>query len=426
MAEALRLLILDDRDGAEILGAIVGGMGGAHRLLKKHLATRFQNLPPATQFDPDVAIFDYLLSDSVGDHKGLGFLMAQAQGAPSRLCMLKSSTQAFTEIETKQLKDAGELPNLRVSTGLRWDKGLRDGLVDWIVQGGAKRRLNGRYKIVKCASPPEPATFELAAEIVAANWEAETPRLDAQLAAATLLGRLLALETKLPQKLTRPYLTIETPLDARLVPWEFMLLETSWALPMDTPIVRLVDTDQPRVEDLLQHMLFVHGPGTNWESQFKEAERCLGWRRIRCEAISMSDFVAGGFKEGTSDIVHIAMHNNGPSRDEINSLEEAIVACSPKIVVFAACDSARMLTRNRGYSAKSLFARGVDTLVSTQFLLEETTLDGWVREFYSHLAVFHEVGIAAAAARQHVADRKGRLWEMATIVTARENSPFVL
>jgi hypothetical protein len=427
MAESLRLLILDDQDAGEILAQIEGAIGGAKRVLRKVLVQRFTDVPTAKEFDPDITVFDYLLHPDPGAPRGLAFLMAQAQSSPDRLCILKSSPDKFpNDDEERQLDQAvRSFENIRVAKGLRWDKALRAGVVEWLREGGARRRGDVHYRQFRCALGASGSEFEQASRLISANWTSEKPLLESQLAAAKLLGRLLATDLQLPNKLERPYLKAPFALNADVVPWEFMLLDPTRNLPMDTPIVRTIETAQPPVSARLRHMLFVHAADTQWEPQWEAAQRCLSWR-MPCQKRTLSDLVSGDCND-PFDIVHIAMHNHGLSQAEVDSVQRAIVACGAKIVVFAACDSARLFVGGpRSYAAENLFAQGVDCLIATQFPLEETTLELWALDFYSRLAVFGDVGIAAAAGRQQVAMKAGRLWEMATIVVARHNSPFVL
>jgi hypothetical protein len=399
----------------------------------------------------DVAILDYIFVDAHGEPwaKGVRAALQYAEKHRDTLVVVKTVHRLAAEDEQYLREHA---PSIRIAQGTHWVDEVRNHVAVWILDRGCVQSWRRRFVITTCALPDDAAQlFVDAAGIVTQQWVGSTVNIDSHVAALQIFGSNLAERAALTCLDSRsgsaiasgraPYIVAHIAPDKALVPWEFLLFrptEELW-----TPIARTIEVKggQPSINGRLGRVLFVYQEGISYQAELAEIRRALVWDEPEKPVAELLTPVTLAKllnmpRPPSADILHFAMH--GVERDEPvrpaahQRFLSLVSKVKPRIVVLNVCNGFYLLHRGAGvYAMKvdplvALLRGGVDSLVTTQFLLEnERTPAVWSYAFYAALFAFGDVGLAAGWARHEVATRIARLWELATITVSRSDSRFI-
>lgn len=389
----------------------------------------------------DIAVIDVRneKDEDVGTIHAIGY----AKEHPDSLVIIKSAHDVFGESVMEALSAT---PNIRQATGSEWDAKLLRHVMEWLREARTSRSVHTRFAHHDCAVSTEARhRFAEASKLIDVDWFERATQdgfRKSQVALLEILGDHLSAEANLGTVDGRSaYLRVCVAEPTAWMPWEYVLFGKR--LSLRTPLLYwLPVAGENRAKWRLRRVLFVYEEATkSSEAELQAIKKALsplvadGGTVV--DAMDMATFVSAD-NLTHADVVHFAMHGPdtptataGPAMmGARRSLLRSISATSPTVVVLNACNGIYMLlNQNRqrypvqSAPLRALFDSGVDTVVTTHFLLDDSEMPPtWSRTFYLALALTGDAAVAAGVARHEVAQVMQTLCELATVVVARQGS----
>ena len=410
------------------------GFGRKTILRLKVLENSVDALEYLQRATPDLAIFDLKLAqdNSTDSLRGITFAINAAFHSPSSLCILKSADiveggeRELFFAACKILEYRGS-PNLILAEsppgGRLWHEAIWPAIRQWVKKGGPRDLMRARSKHVTLPSLPEDLRSDLRSALRAIEilWE-QDQHADETGALVNLMRRNLQAHVDFGPAGTTRYFTQRVCHD--VVPWECALIDTK-ELSVNAPIVRRIAPSVQPSPFMPRKLLLVHGANTNWQAQLQATQDATKWAEVNVQACSLAEFTS---TESTpADILHITLHSQGLSKDEIAALEAKVAEVGPRLLVFAACGGALIAAPPRAPYFSSTMIQSAEAVVSAQMNLEQDSLPLWLRHFYTRLLVFRDVGVAIGGARQAILkEHRGQFWWLAAMAFVREGSELAL
>ncbi len=386
----------------------------------------------------DIAIFD--VRNAQDQDVGQYHATAYAARHPDSLVIVKTVHQTPPNFQNA----LSEYSNIKVAAGT-WDEPLLSHVMGWLRRGGIANSLGARYLLHDCKITPEVRQrFVRASGLIDMQWferATEPTHREQQVALLEILGDQLCQEADLArfELATAPYLRVQVEPGAAWMPWEYILFGKR--MQMTTPLLYSMPSSRPAAGGRWQlgRILFVYqGTTSSWEAEYAAIQHALGAftadDKTLVEACDIDTFLTTDVMKKT-DVVHFAMHGpdspSAPFDEGVRAqLLKSIRTAAPTLVVLNACNGIYLLLNQADQRypinvdpMRALFRDGVDTVLTAHFLLEDGDMPPiWSRTFYLALALTGDAAVAAAWARNEVAQRMKSLCELATVVVSRQGS----